>query len=168
MAEGSALSLFPSEQRLCTDVYVGVVDLFYTIFSNLEREGLHNPDCEVHLYALHWCFLPHIQKHLQAFQHGWNCHRRSTEGNQPPLQLWTRHEHESPQDQDSVQVDTEYGLDWTGPCGPRQPHVVVPEVEVLRPLTEEEVQSLPTPDGPLSSALDAYIQTGRLLSEMLH
>ncbi|XP_034063866.1 uncharacterized protein LOC117540973 isoform X2 [Gymnodraco acuticeps] len=79
-------------ERLWRDVYVGVLDLFYTMFFNLEREGLLNPDCEVHLYALHWCFVPHIQKHLQFFQQGWNCHRLSTEGNRSPLQLWTRHE----------------------------------------------------------------------------
>ncbi|XP_074519124.1 uncharacterized protein LOC141784985 [Halichoeres trimaculatus] len=154
-------------ERLWRDVYVGVVDLFYTIFTNLEREGLHNPDCEVHLYALHWCFLPHIQKHLQTFQHGWNCHRLSTERNQSPLQLWTSHERETPQDQDSMQVDTEYGVDWTGPCGHRQPDVLVPEVELHRHLTEEEIASLPKPDGSLSSALDAYMQTVRLLTEML-
>ncbi|XP_034534661.1 uncharacterized protein LOC117809076 [Notolabrus celidotus] len=154
-------------ERLWRDVYVGVVDLFYSIFTNLEREGHLNPDCEVHLYALHWCFLPHILKHLQAFQHGWNCHRLSTEGNQSPLQLWTRHERETPQDQDSVQADTEYGVDWTGPCGHRQPGVVVPEVELQRHLTETEVESLPHPEGPLSNASDAYMPTVRLLSEML-
>ncbi|KAK0145956.1 hypothetical protein N1851_015113 [Merluccius polli] len=62
-------------ERLWRDVYVGVLDLFYTIFTNVEREGLLNPDSEIHLYALHWCFVPHIQKHLQFFQCGWNCHR---------------------------------------------------------------------------------------------
>ncbi|XP_062235963.1 uncharacterized protein LOC133933025 [Platichthys flesus] len=82
-------------ERLWRDVYVGVLDLFYAIFTNLEREGLLNPVNEIHLYALHWCFLPHIQKHLQFFQRGWNCHRLRTEGNQSPLQLWTRHEHEA-------------------------------------------------------------------------
>ncbi|KAF3837182.1 hypothetical protein F7725_004646 [Dissostichus mawsoni] len=85
-------------ERLWRDVYVGVLDLFYTTFFNLEREGLLNPDCEVHLYALHWCFVPHIQKHLQFFQRGWNCHRLRTEGNRSPLQLWTRHEREAQQE----------------------------------------------------------------------
>ncbi|KAL7389654.1 hypothetical protein ABVT39_007821 [Epinephelus coioides] len=117
-------------ERLWRDVYGGAFDLFYTIFTNLEREGLLNPDSEVHLYALHWCFLPHIQEHLQTFRHGWNCHRLRTEGNQSPLQLWTRHEHEA--QQDPMQVDTDYGIDWTGPCGHREPSIVVPEVQLLR------------------------------------
>ncbi|KAF7653783.1 hypothetical protein LDENG_00078590 [Lucifuga dentata] len=81
---------------------MGVLDLFYTILTNLEREGLLNPDSELHIFALHWCFLPHIQKHLQFFQNGWNCHRLRTEGNQSPFQLWTRHEREEPIEVDRV------------------------------------------------------------------
>lgn len=152
-------------ERLWRDVYVGALDLFYTIFNNLETEGLLNPDNEVHLYALHRCFVPHIQKHLDVFRHGWNCHRLSTEGNQSPLQLWTHHEREA--QQEAVQVDLEYGVDWTGPSGYRQQEVVVPEVQLQRPLTEQEVESLPKPDGPLSDVLDSYIQTVNLLREML-
>ncbi|KAK0152016.1 hypothetical protein N1851_006586 [Merluccius polli] len=150
-------------ERLWRDVYVGVLDLFYTIFTNLER-GLLNPDSEIHLYALHWCFVPHIQKHLQFFERGWNCHRLRTEGNQSPLQLWTRHEHEA--QQGPIQVDMEFGVDWTGPCGHHQPGVVVPEVQLQRSLTHQEVGSLPDPDGPLSNVLDVYVQSVSL-SEML-
>ncbi|KAI9523800.1 hypothetical protein NQZ68_024322 [Dissostichus eleginoides] len=61
-------------------------------------------------------------KHLQFFQQGWNCHRLSTEGNRSPLQLWTRHEREA--QQEPIQVDIEFGVDWTmcsspaSCCGP--------------------------------------------------
>ncbi|KAI4806345.1 hypothetical protein KUCAC02_017174 [Chaenocephalus aceratus] len=154
-----------TSKRLWRDVYVGVLDLFYTMFFNLEREGLLNPDCEVHLYALHWCFVPHIQKHLQFFQQGWNFHRLSTEGNRSPLQLWTRHEREA--QQEPIQVDIEFGVDWTGPCAHRQPHVVVPEVQLQRSLTDQEVERLPDPDGPLSNVWNVYVQTVGLLTEML-
>ncbi|KAL7379669.1 hypothetical protein ABVT39_003843 [Epinephelus coioides] len=135
-------------ERLWKDVYLGALDLFYTIFTNLEREGLLNPDNKVHLYALHWCVMPHIQRHLESFQHGWNCHRLRTEGNQSLLQLWTRHEHEAQQD-------------------PMQADVVVPEVQLQRTMTVQEVEHLPEPDGPLSSVLHVYMQTVSLLSEML-
>nr|XP_023666600.1 uncharacterized protein LOC111843332 [Paramormyrops kingsleyae]XP_023666601.1 uncharacterized protein LOC111843332 [Paramormyrops kingsleyae] len=96
-------------ERLWRDVYTGVLDLFYTIFINLEEGGLLNSDSEVHLYALHWCFLPHIQKHLDFFQSGWNCHRLRTEGNQTPLQLWSQNELEA--QQDPIQVH----MELTGP-----------------------------------------------------
>ncbi|XP_046902336.1 uncharacterized protein LOC124485073 [Hypomesus transpacificus] len=79
-------------ERLWRDVFGGVLDLFYTHFYNLEHEGLLYPDDEVHLYALHWSFLPHIQRHLQFFKDGWNHHRLRAEGNQSPHQLWTLHQ----------------------------------------------------------------------------
>ncbi|KAF3841708.1 hypothetical protein F7725_023659 [Dissostichus mawsoni] len=146
-------------ERLWRDVYVGVLDLFYTI------EKAFSILTEVHVYALHWCFVPHIQKHLQFFQQGWNCHRLSTEGNRSPLQLWTRHEREA--QQEPIQVDIEFGVDWTGPCAHRQPHVVVPEVQLQRSLTDQEVERLPDPDGPLSNVWNVYVQTVGLLTEML-
>lgn len=61
----------------------------------------------------------------------------------------------------------EFGVDWTGPCGHRQLGVVIPEVQLQRSLTDQEVGSLPDPDGPLSNVLDVYVQSVSLLSEML-
>lgn len=83
-------------ERLWRDVYGGVLDLFYTIFTKLENDGLLNPDDEVHLYALQRCFLPHVQKHLQYFLDGWNHHKLRTEGNQSPIQLWSSHQLQDP------------------------------------------------------------------------
>uniref|UniRef100_A0A4W5MRP9 Integrase core domain-containing protein n=1 Tax=Hucho hucho TaxID=62062 RepID=A0A4W5MRP9_9TELE len=74
-------------ERLWRDVFGGVLDLFYTSFCNLEREDLLNLDEEIHIYALHWSFLPQIQRHLQFFKDGWNQDRLRTEGNPSPLQL---------------------------------------------------------------------------------
>ncbi|XP_057689327.1 uncharacterized protein LOC130914295 isoform X2 [Corythoichthys intestinalis] len=89
-------------ERLWRDVFGGVLDLFYSCFCNMESQGLLNPDDEIHIYALHWSFLPHIQSHLEFFMDGWNHHTLRTERNQSPLQLWTlnqRAEHESSQTQ---------------------------------------------------------------------
>lgn len=61
----------------------------------------------------------------------------------------------------------EFGVDWTGPCGHRQLGVVIPEVQLQRSLTDQEVGSLPDPDGPLSNVLHVYVQSVSLLSEML-
>ncbi|XP_063323677.1 uncharacterized protein LOC134621171 [Pelmatolapia mariae] len=59
-------------ERLWRDVYENVLDLFYTIFTQLEIQGLLNPGEEIDLFALHRCFLDHIQHHLQSFQEAWN------------------------------------------------------------------------------------------------
>ncbi|XP_016343688.1 uncharacterized protein LOC107689982 [Sinocyclocheilus anshuiensis] len=150
-------------ERLWRDVYAGVLDLFYTIFTNLENDGLLNPDDEVHLYALQRCFLPHVQKHLQYFQDGWNHHKLRTEGNQSPIQLWLCH-----QLQDPIQVDAmQYGIDWRGPCGHHEPGVVIPEVQIQHQLTQEDVERFPDPDVPLSNVLEVYRETVMLLYEML-
>ncbi|KAL1277177.1 hypothetical protein QQF64_023850 [Cirrhinus molitorella] len=45
---------------------------------------------------------------LTFFQRGWNCHRLRREGNQSPLQLWTRHQNEA--QQEPMQVDMEMKL----------------------------------------------------------
>lgn len=58
-------------------------------------------------------------------------------------------------------------LELTGPCAHRQPHVVVPEVQLQRSLTDQEVERLPDPDGPLSNVWNVYVQTVSLLTEML-
>ncbi|XP_036417029.1 uncharacterized protein LOC118800955 [Colossoma macropomum] len=143
-------------ERLWRDVFGGVLDLFYTIFCNLEREGLLSPDEEIHIYALHWTFLPHIQRHLQ-FKDGWNHHRLRTEENQSPLQLWMQNQLEG--HQDPPQVDTEYGIDCEGPHGYHHEGVTVPEVQLPRPLSEVEVQRLPNPRGSFSNVLNLYSET---------
>ncbi|XP_076840674.1 uncharacterized protein LOC143485214 isoform X2 [Brachyhypopomus gauderio] len=152
-------------ERLWRDVFGGVLDLFYTIFCNLEREGLLNPDEEIHIYALHWTFLPHIQRHLQFFKDGWNHHRLRTEENQSPLQLWMQNQLEGYQD--PPQVDMEYGIDWEDPHGYHHEGVAVPEVQLPRPLSDMEVQRLPNPQVPFSNALNLYSETVVMLTDIL-
>ncbi|KAI7790374.1 hypothetical protein IRJ41_013547 [Triplophysa rosa] len=84
------------------DVYEQVLDKFYCLFYGMESEGLLDPDNEVHLYALHWIFLPQLQRHLTLFQDAWNNHKLRTTGSQSPLQLWTTFQN----DDDPDQVDT--------------------------------------------------------------
>lgn len=75
-------------ERLWRDVYMCVTDLFHSIFSSLEDEGLLSPDNDVHIFALHWVFLRRLQHHLDCFVDGWNSHPLRTERNRSPLQLW--------------------------------------------------------------------------------
>lgn len=65
--------------------------MFYHIFYNMETEGILNPDSEINIFALHWSFLPHLQRHLAFFQDAWNNHRIRTAGSQSPLQLLLRY-----------------------------------------------------------------------------
>ena len=75
-------------ERLWRDLYFGCTHLFYSLFCAMEDAGILNPSSEAHLYALHYIYLPRLNRHLSEFV---NAHARapiSTEHNKSPLQLW--------------------------------------------------------------------------------
>uniref|UniRef100_A0A3B3SM68 Integrase core domain-containing protein n=1 Tax=Paramormyrops kingsleyae TaxID=1676925 RepID=A0A3B3SM68_9TELE len=125
-------------ERLWRDVYDQVLDIFYHIFLNLEAEGLLNPDSDIDIFAPHWSFFNHLQRHLTFFMEAWNHHRLRTAGSQSPIQLWIGHREPA--------VHYEEG-------------VVVPEVELPRELTADELESLPNPNAPFSDAVATYYNT---------
>lgn len=153
-------------ERLWRDVFENVLDLFYTVFTSLESEGLLNPDKEIELFALHRCFVPQIQQHLFFFKDAWNHHGLRTAGNQSPLQLWLRNQREGERE-DPPQVDQEYGVDWAGPHNHHAEGVSVPEIQLLHPLSEQELATLPSPAVPFSQALAVYLETVHVLTVRL-
>ena len=75
-------------ERLWRDVFYGCTRIFYSLFGCMEDCGLLDPSNEVHLYALHYVFLPRINRQLMEFA---SAHARapiSTERNKSPEQLW--------------------------------------------------------------------------------
>ncbi|KAI7801354.1 hypothetical protein IRJ41_008375 [Triplophysa rosa] len=115
-------------------------------------------DQDVDLFALHWSYMPQIQRHLQEFRSAWNCHSLRSEGNRTPLQLWSNRERD---DLNRVILQRE---DLQG-----QPAegVHVPELDLPRGLTEEELATLSSPDVPLSEALSVYMDTVLAVKQML-
>ena len=65
-------------ERFWRNLFEGCVS-----FSNLL-----NPDDVVDLCALHFVFLPIIQRHLDTFREAWCSHPIRTEHNRTPHQLW--------------------------------------------------------------------------------
>ncbi len=59
---------------------------FSTIF--FEDTGILYINNEADWYALHYVFLPAIQKQLDIFQQSWAHHQLRTERNRSPQQLW--------------------------------------------------------------------------------
>ena len=47
------------------------------------------PDNELHLFALHYVYLPRINSMIEEFKISWKNHSLRTEKNCTPLQLWT-------------------------------------------------------------------------------
>ena len=74
-------------ERLWVDVYSAVLQLYYRLFYFLENIGILDP---IHLYTLHYIFLPRIEQSLQSFSSGWNQHSISHCKGHSPLYLYTK------------------------------------------------------------------------------
>ncbi len=77
-------------ERMWVDVYRCVLDRYRNIFFYLEMHGELERDNELHLYALHFVYLPRINTALSEMVDQWNHHPLSTERNLSPLKLWTQ------------------------------------------------------------------------------
>ena len=69
--------------------FQGVLKLYYGLFNYLENTGLLDPDNDVHLFSLHFVYLPWIIHHLTMWKNAWNAHPLRSENNKTPIQLWT-------------------------------------------------------------------------------
>jgi len=87
-------------ERLWRDVFSGCTIFYYKLFHYLEEMNLLSVDNELHLFCLHYIFLPRINSCLQQFIVMWNSHPLGTEHNMSPIQLWITGEH--PHDQDDL------------------------------------------------------------------
>ncbi len=75
-------------ERLWRDVHRCVTQLYYRLFYHLEDRGLLDPLNDIHLYALHYVYLPRINDTLKGFVGGWNNHKIRTAGHKTPNQLF--------------------------------------------------------------------------------
>lgn len=60
------------------------------LFYFLEQHGLLDPLNQEHLFALHYIYIPRINKSLKRFQDGWNHHGIRTAGHLSPQQHFAR------------------------------------------------------------------------------
>ncbi|XP_067653272.1 uncharacterized protein [Haliotis asinina] len=75
-------------ERLWRDVHKEVTETFYKEFYAFEDDGILDVMNSQHIYALHFVYVPEINRRLTSFRCGWNSHRMRTEGNRSPEQLW--------------------------------------------------------------------------------
>jgi len=76
-------------ERFWRDCHRCSISVFYRLFYYLEANNILNPIDECHLYALHYIFIPRINRSLQEFASTWNNHGLCTESGQTPNQLFT-------------------------------------------------------------------------------
>ena len=51
-------------ERLWHDVFEGVLYIYYHLFYHLEECGIPDPANQLHLYGLHYTYVPRINQHL--------------------------------------------------------------------------------------------------------
>ena len=61
-------------ERAHRDVYARVLCHFANIFSGMQDMGLLDPLNELHLFSLHFVYIPRINRALQHFTGQWNNH----------------------------------------------------------------------------------------------
>lgn len=77
-------------ERLWRDIFSSCTGYLYHLFYTMENEGLLDPIDEVDLFALHFVFIPRINRQLESFKAAYCRHKLRTEHNSTPIQLWTR------------------------------------------------------------------------------
>ena len=73
---------------LWRDVFSACIVLYYGLFYYLEEINILDPDCDVHLFCLHYVYLPRINHSLHSFRDAWNNHPLSSSSQMSPNQLW--------------------------------------------------------------------------------
>ena len=75
-------------ERLWSDVFDAVIQLYYRLFYYMERCEILDPLNTLHLFCLHFVFIPKINKALLGFIDGWNMHPMSGCNGKCPFQMF--------------------------------------------------------------------------------
>lgn len=160
-------------ERLWRDMHRCVTMLFYKLFYFMEQTDLLDPLNEEHLYALHYVFIPRVNRALSEFMRGWNYHPIRSANHKSPHQLFTAGalllQHSGLAALDFFDdVDDTYGLDMDAPVPAQEEHVVVPEVAIT--LNSENLSRLKRTVDPLRSSdefgIDLYEQVLQFVSSV--
>ena len=69
-------------------MFEGVLYICYHLFYHLEECGILDPANQVHLYGLHYTYVPRINQHLDTWREGYIRHRTRTAGNRSLMQFY--------------------------------------------------------------------------------
>lgn len=159
-------------ERLWRDVHRCCTQLYYRLFYYMEHQRLLNPVDSVHLFALHYIYVPRINRALDEFVSTWNNHGIRTAHGMTPSQMFTegalRLRNSSLVAVDFFEaVDRSMGEDYAVPeeSAEETEGVIVPNTSLS--ITEEELDELKDTVDPLSESdqygLDLYQLTLQFL-----
>ena len=156
-------------ERLWRDVFQSCLILYYNLFYQLEELHELNIDNEVHLFSLHYVFLPIINNSLARFQQAWNGHPMNSENGLSPEQLWIQGMalYQETMQLLSVPDTALYGVDWDAPMGTDDDAAGVEVPELTNPLSAADYTELQRLINPLADTdghgVDEYLATVRFV-----
>jgi len=162
-------------ERLWRDVG----DSFGVYYKNLlyfmEDQFLLDPFNEVHLYALHYVYIPRINRAIEEFVLQWNNHPIRTQNYRTPFQIWTEGVYQNVYSNEAsvrrlLDDPINYGTDDGEPEPELQTnnHVVVPRSSVQ--LTDQDRMLLEMALDPLSDdanhGINVFIHAVQMITHM--
>ena len=158
-------------ERLWRDMHRCCTQLFYRLFYYMEYHNLLNPVDDLHLFALHYVYVPRINRALGQFKLSWNSHGVRTERGKTPNQLFTegalRLHNSGRTAVDFFDSASElYGVDFEDDSippddDPEDAGVMIPTIQV--DISDEQIEDLKATIDPLSNSddygLDIYQRT---------
>ena len=65
--------------------------MFYYTFQSMEEAGILDRNNDLHLFVLHYIFLPRINRAIESFDAtAWNQHPIRTERDLTPMRIWSK------------------------------------------------------------------------------
>ncbi|XP_052272580.1 uncharacterized protein LOC127873051 isoform X2 [Dreissena polymorpha] len=172
-------------ERLWRDMYSACTNVFHQLFQHLEETGRLDLSSEVHMWCLHLVYVPLIQRALDRFRDGWNCHRLSEERGRTPTQLYLQGmiEHAGrghrgvddmffePQEEQLSVSEEDYGVDEEAPVASANDDELQVS-SVTTPIDHEQMAELTNRIRPLDSedglAVDLFEQAVSFCSQALN
>lgn len=75
-------------ERLWRDLFQSCTGVFHRLFHHMETTGILDLSNDLHLWCLHFIFVPRVQQALDQFQAAWNHHKLRTERGRTPTQIF--------------------------------------------------------------------------------
>ena len=159
-------------ERFWRDMHRCVTKLYYRLFYHLENAGVLDPVNEIHLFALHYIYLPRINVSLSEFKSGWNHHSIRTAHSRSPYQLFVEGSLSLQRSGLAAldffdRVDTDYGIDSEGlnVIEDDSGRIVVPAVQFQ--LSEEHLEELREEVNPTTESSDYGISEYLLVLDFI-
>lgn len=165
-------------ERLWRDVFRCVMHYFYYLFYALEDSGNLNIEDPTNMFALHFVFLPRLNKALHEYQETFNHHGIRTANSWSPYQMWMNgmlHD-DNPLSHGGLDEDPDdlvfYGHYPQGPSpfDDSDNNVTISPIEIHK--QDEVLQILQQEIDPLKPStdmgIDIYIDALDLVNQVLH